>query len=126
MPYQFESGRIYRMPTHFGPAPAPRQIPAEANADSTRSPRKMLISASFLTETFARSVFRPALIPGLTVESRMAAKGGRNFPSRRMMDLPTMYHVVNALTDLPVLASRGASTATTRGGKSYLNQQILK
>jgi hypothetical protein len=56
MPYQFESGRIYRMPTHFGLAPGPRQIPAEANADSTRSPRKMLISASFLTETFARSV----------------------------------------------------------------------
>jgi hypothetical protein len=53
MPYQFERGRIYRMPTHFGPAPGPRQIPAEANADSTRSPRKTLISASFLTEASA-------------------------------------------------------------------------
>src|SRR5215469_14199907 len=53
MPYQFEPGRIYRMPTHFGPAPGPRQIPAEANADSTRSPRKTLISASFLTEASA-------------------------------------------------------------------------
>jgi len=53
MPYQFERGRIYRMPTHFGPAPGPRQMPAEANADSTRSPRKTLISASFLTETSA-------------------------------------------------------------------------
>jgi hypothetical protein len=34
-------------------APGPRQIPAEANADSTRSPRKTLISASFLTEASA-------------------------------------------------------------------------
>ncbi len=53
MPYQFERGRIYRMPTHFGPAPGPRQIPAEAKADPTRSPRKTLISASFLTEASA-------------------------------------------------------------------------
>jgi acetoacetate decarboxylase len=41
------------MPTHFGPAPGPRQIPAEANADPTRSPHKTLISASFLTEASA-------------------------------------------------------------------------
>ena len=53
MPYHFERGRIYRMPTHFGPAPGPRQMPAEANADPTRSPRKTLISASFLTEASA-------------------------------------------------------------------------
>src|SRR5215813_12046843 len=50
MPYKFERGRIYRMPTHFGPAPGPRQIPAEANADPTRSPRKKVISTSFLTD----------------------------------------------------------------------------
>jgi hypothetical protein len=50
MSYQFERGRIYRMPTHFGPAPGPRQIPADAVVDSTRSPQKMLITASFLTE----------------------------------------------------------------------------
>jgi hypothetical protein len=50
MPYRFEPGRIYRMPTHFGAAPGPRQIPAEANADPARSPRKILVSASFLTE----------------------------------------------------------------------------
>src|SRR5450755_1777435 len=53
MSYQFERGQIYRMPTHFGPAPGPRQMPAEANADPTRSPRKTLISASFLTEASA-------------------------------------------------------------------------
>ena len=41
------------MPTHFGPAPGPRQIPVEAAVDSTRSPRKTLIAASFLTEASA-------------------------------------------------------------------------
>jgi hypothetical protein len=41
-------------------------------------------------------------------------------------DLPTMYHVINALSDLPVLSSRGASVTITRGGKSNLDQRILK
>ena len=41
------------MPTHFGPAPGPRQVPPEVKADPTRSPRKMLVTASFLTEAAA-------------------------------------------------------------------------
>jgi acetoacetate decarboxylase len=274
MPYHFERGRIYRMPTHFGPAPGPRQMPAEANADPTHSPRKTLISASFLTEASAlerhipdrftlmhdpvvtvefhymtdidwlagrgytmihvwwpvrfkgerdqavgrflavmwenladpiitgrgeigqpklfaeiperqlvdgtyhceaswmgfkfldlqvteivelggetrpgpqmdgtlmlkyvprtgawgetdicQVSFSPALTPGLTVESRKAARGSVAFHRAKWRNLPTMYHVVNALADLPVLSSRGASIATTRGGKSYRDQQILK
>ena len=73
MPYHFERGRIYRMPTHFGPAPGPRQMPAEANVDPTRSPRKTLISASFLTEASALERHIPdrfALVhdPVVTVE----------------------------------------------------------
>jgi hypothetical protein len=53
MPYTFEPGRLYRMPTHFGPAPGPRQIPAEAKADPAPSPRKTLAAASFLTDAGA-------------------------------------------------------------------------
>ena len=73
MPYQFERGRIYRMPTHFGPAPGPRQIPAEATADFNNSPRKTLISASFLTDASALERHIPdrfALVgdPVVTVE----------------------------------------------------------
>lgn len=274
MPYQFERGRIYRMPTHFGPAPGPRQIPPEANADFTRSPRKTLISASFLTASsslerhipehfvlagepvvtvefhYMRDIdwlagrgytmihvwwpvafrgeedqavgrflavmwenladpiitgrgeigqpklfaeipelriadgayhceaswmgfkflevkvtevgeavseptqgpqlegtlmlkyvprtgawgeadicqvsFTPAATPGLTVESRKAAKGSVAFYRATWQDLPTMCHVVNALADFPVLSSRGAAIVMTRGGKSYLDQRILK
>ena len=50
MTYQFEAGRIYRMPTHFGPAPGPRQIPDDVGADPRRSPRRLSVSASFLTD----------------------------------------------------------------------------
>ena len=273
MPYQFQPGRIYRMPTHFGPAPGPRQIPVEANVDTTRSPRKTLISSSFLTEAAAlerhtperfalvgdpvvtvefhymsdidwlagrgytmihvwwpvmfkgrrdqavgrflavmwenladpiitgrdeigqpklyaeipglRHVgdsyhceaswmgfrfldlhlierpgtpdetpsvpqiqgtlmlkyvprtgawgeadtcqvsFTPAATPDLTVESRKEAEGRVSFRRAAWRDLPTMYHVVNALAELPVSSPRGGLIMTTRGGKSYRDQQIL-
>src|SRR5258708_20513511 len=50
MSYQFEAGRIYRMPTHFGPAPGPRQVPDDVAVDPKRSPRRLSVAASFLTD----------------------------------------------------------------------------
>lgn len=50
MSYRFEAGRIYRMPTHFGPAPGPRQLPARVVVDRGRSPRRLSVAASFLTD----------------------------------------------------------------------------
>jgi acetoacetate decarboxylase len=49
MSYRFEAGRIYRMPTHFGPAPGPRQVPDDIVVDPKRSPRRLSVVASFLT-----------------------------------------------------------------------------
>jgi acetoacetate decarboxylase len=274
MPYHFEHGRIYRMPTHFGPAPGPRQMPTHAAADSTRSPQKTLITASFLTEASAlerytperfelageavvtiefhymtqidwlagrgytmiqlwwpvtfkgehdrvtgrflaamwenladpiitgrgevgqpklfaeipdsrfedgthhcvaswmgfqflevrvtetaaaadppspqealegtlmlkyvprtgewgepeicQVTFTPAATSDLTVEWKKPATGTIAFRRATWSDLPTMYHVVNALADLPVSVARGASIAHTRGGKSYRDTRILK
>jgi acetoacetate decarboxylase len=274
MPYQFERGRIYRMPTHFGPAPGPRQMPMDALADSTRSPQKTLITASFLTDASAlerhtpegfqlagesvvtiefhymthidwlagrgytmirlwwpvtfkgerdrvtgrflavmwenladpiitgrgevgqpklfaeipdslviagthhcvaswmgfqflevrvtetslpndpplqvpllegtlmlkyvprtgewgeaevREVtFTPTATPDLTVEWQKPAIGTIAFRRAAWADLPTMYHVVNALAELPFLGARGASISRTRGGKSYRDSRILK
>jgi len=50
MSYRFEAGRIYRMPTHFGPAPGPRQLPDDVVVDPKRSPRRLSVAASFLTD----------------------------------------------------------------------------
>ena len=50
MTYTFEAGRIYRMPTHFGPAPGPRQMPEGIEADYKNSPKKLSVAASFLTD----------------------------------------------------------------------------
>lgn len=49
MSYRFEAGRIYRMPTHFGPAPGPRQ-PPDGVPDPKHSPRRLSVAASFLTD----------------------------------------------------------------------------
>jgi hypothetical protein len=68
--------------------------------------------------------FTPAATPNLTVESCKAADGSVKFHRAAWRDLPTMYHVVNALAGLPVLSARAGSIATTRGGKSYLDQRI--
>lgn len=40
MSYRFKAGRIYRMPTHFGPAPGPRQRRGRPEAYSTTSFRR--------------------------------------------------------------------------------------
>jgi hypothetical protein len=48
--YEFEPGSIYRMPTHFGPAPGPRQLPPGATPDPVNSPRRTSAAVSFLTE----------------------------------------------------------------------------
>ena len=53
MSYRFEAGRIYRMPTHFGPAPGPRQVPDDVVVDPRRSPRRLSVAASFLTDPVA-------------------------------------------------------------------------
>jgi acetoacetate decarboxylase len=53
MSYRFEAGRIYRMPTHFGPAPGPRQLPDGIARDAKRSPRRLSVAASFLTDPAA-------------------------------------------------------------------------
>jgi len=50
MSYRFEAGRIYRMPTHFGPAPGPRQLPDGVVPDPKHSPRRLSVAASFLTD----------------------------------------------------------------------------
>lgn len=50
MSYRFEAGRIYRMPTHFGPAFGPRQLPDDVVVDPKRSRRTLSVTASFLTD----------------------------------------------------------------------------
>lgn len=49
MPYRFQPGKVYRMPTHFGPSLGPRQSEGGRRFDNRDSPRTTIISVSFLT-----------------------------------------------------------------------------
>lgn len=40
--------------------------------------------------------------------------------------LPTMFHIVNALADLPILEDRGATFTSTRGAKDLSDQRVLR
>ncbi len=87
MTYRFEAGRIYRMPTHFGPAPGPRQVPDGIAVDPTRSPRRLSVSASFLTDAAALERHLPE---GFTLASE-----------------PVVTVDVHHMTDIDWLAGRG-------------------
>ena len=49
MTYQFEPGKMYRMPTHFGPSSGPRQGPDGRRFENRESPKVTTIAVSFLT-----------------------------------------------------------------------------
>ena len=51
MTYQFEKGKIYRMPTHFGPSLGPRQGPDGRAFECKDNPKTTSISVSFLTNS---------------------------------------------------------------------------
>ncbi len=68
----------------------------------------------------------PAADPDRTVERRLSGEGAVRFHRAAWSDLPTMYHVVNALAELPVVEPRGGSVLHSRGGKTYRDQRILE
>ena len=73
MPYQFQPGRMYRMPTHFGPSLGPRQGEAGRKFVNLESPKITAISVSFLTnqeqlEELLPEGFEMGAEPVVTVE----------------------------------------------------------
>ncbi|CAN5815446.1 acetoacetate decarboxylase family protein [soil metagenome] len=49
MPYQFQPGHMYRMPTHFGPTMGPRQGPDGRKFECKDNPKVTTLAVSFLT-----------------------------------------------------------------------------
>jgi hypothetical protein len=67
----------------------------------------------------------PAGDPDRTIERRQAGVGSVRFHRAAFSDLPTMYHVVNALAALPIVEPRGGTVIHSRGGKTYRDQRVL-
>jgi len=111
MSYQFEAGRIYRMPTHFGPAPGPRQMPDDVVGDPKRSPRRLSTAVSFLTD--------PAALE-------------RHLPeSFTLAGEPVVTVEFHHMTDIDWLAGRGYTMiwvswpATFRGQRDHATGKFL-
>ncbi|MQG04536.1 MAG: hypothetical protein FI674_02150 [SAR202 cluster bacterium] len=59
MSYKFEKGKIYRMPTHFGPSLGPRQGPDGRKFECKDNPKVKSISVNFLTNPDQLQSFLP-------------------------------------------------------------------
>ena len=90
MPPERHPGRMYMMPTHFGPASGPRQGPDGRRFDGLDSPRTTSYSVHFLT----RSEQLEALLP---VGFRLAGD-------------PVVTVTVSFMTEIEWLAGRGYNT----------------
>lgn len=90
MPYQFQPGRMYRMPTHFGPSLGPRQGEAGRKFANVDSPKVTARSVSFLTN-------REQLIPLLPEGFELVAE-------------PVVTVEITYITEIEWLAGRGYNT----------------
>lgn len=90
MPYKLQPGRMYMMPTHFGPAAGPRQGPDGRRFDGRNSPRTTSYSVSFLTRPEQLEVLLPA--------------------GFRLAGDPVVTVTVSYMTEIEWLAGRGYNT----------------
>jgi len=59
MPYKFLPNAFYRMPTHFGPTPGPRQLPGGRKADLKNNPKRLVATVNCLTDESAIEALLP-------------------------------------------------------------------
>ncbi len=90
MPYSFEPGQMYRMPTHFGPSLGPRQGVAGNRYTNTSSPNKTMYSVGFRTTAEALN----KLIP----------------PRFELAGEPVVTVTASYITNIEWLAGRGYNT----------------
>jgi hypothetical protein len=67
----------------------------------------------------------PAGDPDNVVERRQVGNATVRFHRASFSDLPTMFHVVNALAELPVIEARGGTMTVSRGNKWSRDQRVL-
>jgi hypothetical protein len=67
----------------------------------------------------------PAGDPDNVVERRQAGNATVRFHHATWSDLPTMFHVVNALAALPVIEARGGTVTVSHGNKWSRDQRVL-
>ena len=90
MPYQFQPGKMYRMPTHFGPLMGPRQSPDGRKFECLDNPKVKAIAVSFLTDAEQLAAWLP---PGFSLDGEPVATVNASY-----------------MTEIEWLAGRGYNT----------------
>lgn len=94
MPYKFHPGKMYRMPTHFGPSLGPRQGEDGKKFACKTTPKTTTLSVSFLTNREQLEEILP---------------GGFEVGPEPMVTVATSY-----ITEIEWLAGRGYNTLGVR------------
>ena len=90
MPYEFQPGKMYRMPTHFGPRTGPRQGPDGRKFECIDNPRATSLSVSFLGDGAQLETMLP---PGFSLDGE-----------------PVVTVSASYMTEIEWLAGRGYNT----------------
>ncbi|MXW03484.1 MAG: hypothetical protein F4Z81_00275 [Gemmatimonadetes bacterium] len=72
------------------------------------------------------AVLTPSATPNRRVTAQRTVRGRVRFQRAEWRDLPTQYHIVNALAGLEQIAFPAASIMETVGGKDLSDQRILR
>jgi hypothetical protein len=74
----------------------------------------------------AYAVLTPAHTPNTVLQELWQGEGTVTFHRARWEDLPTQFHIVNALQELEIREYRGATVVKTVGGKDLSDQRVLR
>lgn len=74
----------------------------------------------------SQAVITPAGGFDVDFEAFQRGRGEVRFIRSTWEQVPTMFHIINALAELPVLESRGASFSRSRGAKDLSDQRVLR
>ncbi len=73
----------------------------------------------------ACATMTPADNPHLTIDSRLIGEGEIKFINSTWEELPTLFHIVNPLSELPILRVKSATLTFSHGGKDLADQRYL-
>ncbi len=112
---------------HEPPDVAPPAPPSAGGVPSgTLHYKYMPRTGEWGTADTAYAVLTPDYTPNRRVLESRQGEGSVQWHRARWEDLPTQYHIINALHDLEILEYRGATITKTIGGKDLSDQRILR
>jgi hypothetical protein len=74
----------------------------------------------------AYAIMTPVENPWLVVDRRLTGKGSVQFTKSSWEELPTLFHIVNALAQVPIKEFLSATLVSSHGAKDFSDQKILR